>query len=274
MAPPSAEPPARPTGWSAPGPEGHILLEGVTKRFAALGWPALDNVDLSIPRGCFFTVIGPSGAGKSTLLRILAGLAAPDGGRVSIFGEPPRQASRAKHLGWVPQSPALLPWRTVAENVRLPLQVNRAARCEARDPEEILARVGLTHARNMLPSQLSGGMRQRVAIARAFAFLPRVLLMDEPFGALDEMTREHMAHLLLELWQADRPTVVFVTHSVAEAVLLSDRVAVLGQGRLSAPVEVDLGRPRPEGIEDSERFYQLTSSLRAQLRQAFLGAGG
>ena len=171
----------------------------------------------------------------------------PDTGEVSVFGEAPVEASRSKHLGWVPQSPALLPWRTVLENVRLPLEVNKRARCEERDPEDILARLGLGQAKSMLPAHLSGGMRQRVAIARAFAFAPALLLMDEPFGALDEMTREHVAHLLLELWQAERPTVVFVTHSVNEAVVLSDRVVVMGEGKLTAPVDITLPRPRPEG---------------------------
>jgi NitT/TauT family transport system ATP-binding protein len=251
-------------------PEGHrIVLSGVTKTFPTMSWPALDHVDLVLDRGSFYTVIGPSGAGKSTLLRALAGLVKPDAGEVSVFGEPPSEASRAKHLGWVPQSPALLPWRTVLENVRLPLQLNRRSPCEARDPEEILGRLGLRHAQDLLPAQLSGGMRQRVAIARAFAFAPALLLMDEPFGALDEMTREHVAHLLLELWQAERPTVVFVTHSVSEAVVLSDQVAVMGTGRLSAPLDISLPRPRPEGIEDTAEFIDLARQLRHQLREAF-----
>ncbi len=224
-----------------------IVVTGVTKRFPTLAWPALDHVDLVIERGSFFTVIGPSGAGKSTLLRVLAGLVKPDTGEVSVFGEAPVEASRSKHLGWVPQSPALLPWRTVLENVRLPLEVNKRARCDERDPEAILERLGLGQAKSMLPAHLSGGMRQRVAIARAFAFAPALLLMDEPFGALDEMTREHVAHLLLELWQAERPTVVFVTHSVNEAVVLSDRVVVMGEGKLTAPVDITLPRPRPRG---------------------------
>jgi NitT/TauT family transport system ATP-binding protein len=246
-----------------------IVLAGVTKKFPTMARPALDNLDLTIGRGSFFTVIGPSGAGKSTLLRALAGLVQPDSGKVSVFGEPPKEASRSKHLGWVPQSPALLPWRTVLENVRLPLQLNRRAHCEARDPEEILARLGLRGALDMLPAQLSGGMRQRVAVARAFAFAPRLLLMDEPFGALDEMTREQVAHLLLELWQAERPTVVFVTHSVNEAVVLSDRVAVMGMGNLAPALEIALPRPRPVGIEDTAEFHDLVLELRRQLKRAF-----
>ncbi|MGH9105384.1 MAG: ABC transporter ATP-binding protein [Acidimicrobiales bacterium] len=272
--PAAAGPPAhRQAGDNLAGATDRIELTGVTKRFSAMARPALDGVDLAIGRGSFFTVIGPSGAGKTTLLRVLAGLLPPDSGTVSVFGEPPAQASRAKHLGWVPQSPALLPWRTVLENVRLPLQLNRRATCEPRDPGQILSRLGLATARDLLPAQLSGGMRQRVAVARAFAFAPRLLLMDEPFGALDEMTREHVGHLLLELWQAERPTVVFVTHSVTEAVMLSDEVAVLGDGKVTAPLEITLPRPRPEGVEDTAGFHRLTAELRGRLREAFGAAG-
>jgi NitT/TauT family transport system ATP-binding protein len=280
--PPGLSTPAlsRPAREAAPVSDGsitsgrdRIVLSGVTKRFPTLAWPALNDVDLVIERGSFFTVIGPSGAGKSTLLRVLAGLVQPDAGEVSVFGEAPVEAARAKHLGWVPQSPALLPWRTVLENVRLPLEVNKRAGCEERDPEEILARLGLRQATSMLPAHLSGGMRQRVAIARAFAFAPALLLMDEPFGALDEMTREHVAHLLLELWQAERPTVVFVTHSVNEAVVLSDQVAVIGEGKLTAPVDITLPRPRPEGVEDATLFHELAGELRSRLKRAFIATG-
>lgn len=254
-------------------PEDWIVLAGVTKRFPKAARPALDGVNMAVRRGSFFTVIGPSGAGKSTLLRVLGGLLEADSGGVSVFGEPPAEASRKKHLGWVPQSPALLPWRSVLDNVRLPLQVNRRASCEERDPEEILARLGLGSAMHLLPAQLSGGMRQRVAVARAFAFAPALLLMDEPFGALDEMTREQAAHLLLELWQAERPTVVFVTHSVNEAVVLSDEVSVMGRGKVSPPVEIKLSRPRPAGIEDTDEFHGFERELRHQLREAFAASG-
>jgi NitT/TauT family transport system ATP-binding protein len=202
-------------------------------------------------------------------LRVLAGLLRPDAGEVSIFGESPADACRSKHLGWVPQSPALLPWRSVLDNVRLPLQVNRRAGAQGRDPEEILARLGLDSATKLLPAQLSGGMRKRVAIARAFAFAPALLLMDEPFGGLDEMNRESVAHQLLELWQADRRTVVFVTHSVSEAVVLSDQVVVMGDGKLTPSLDIALPRPRPAGIEDSKDFHELVSELRARLREAF-----
>jgi NitT/TauT family transport system ATP-binding protein len=259
---------------SFPAEPERVELAGVTKRFPGTARPVLDGLDLKIGKGSFFTVIGPSGAGKSTLLKVIAGLLAPDSGTVSIFGEPPAVASRRKHLGWVPQSAALLPWRSVIDNVRLPLEVNQRAVCPARDPGLLLERLGLSDAKSLLPAQLSGGMRQRVAIARAFSFAPRVLLMDEPLGALDEITRESVAHLLLELWQAERPTVVFVTHSVTEAVTLADEVAVIGNGKLGAPLKVTLPRPRPEGVEDTAHFHELTAELRAQLRKAFGAAAG
>ncbi|HET9061639.1 MAG TPA: ABC transporter ATP-binding protein [Acidimicrobiales bacterium] len=252
-----------------PADQDEIVVSGVSKIYPGASSPVLTGIDLRISAGSFFTIIGPSGAGKSTLLRVMAGLTTPSTGEVSVFGEPPSQASRAKHLGWVPQSPALLPWRTVLDNVRLPLQVNKKTAASAMDPDLLLAVLGLDAAKHMLPSQLSGGMRQRAALARAFAFRPKLLLMDEPFGALDEMTREHVGHLLLELWQQERRTVVFVTHSVAEAVVLSDRVAVMGGGKLSPAVDITLSRPRPEGIEDTEQFQQLCTRLRGQLRTAY-----
>jgi NitT/TauT family transport system ATP-binding protein len=235
------------------------------------------------------TLIGPSGCGKSTLLRIVAGLLEPDRGTVEIFGRTPRQATTDKQIGYVPQSPALLPWRTAIGNVRLPLQVNRGAdrRRAARDAAArsrsgergaaatttdeavaLLRDVGLGDALHKYPAEMSGGMQQRVAIARAFALAPPLLVMDEPFSALDELTRESLRHQLLELWHAHQTTVLFVTHSVAEAVTLSDTVVVMSPhpGRVAGTVPIGLGRPRPEGIEDTPPFHEAEAALRHLLR--------
>ncbi len=263
-------------GEGGPAPAG-LVLEGVAKCFRdSTGVvEALAGVQLSVERGRFVTIIGPSGCGKSTLLRIAAGLVEADAGGVTIFGESPRRACAAKHVGFVPQSPALLPWRTVLDNVRLPLQVNtRAAsspRAGARDPEEILDAFGLGPVKHLRPAQLSGGMRQRVAIARAFAFDPEILLMDEPFSSLDEMTREVLRHELLDLWQARRKTVLFVTHSVTEAVLLSDVVAVMTArpGRIGAVVPVGLPRPRGDLVELTDEFRAIERRVRLELRDGF-----
>ena len=247
-----------------------LAVVGVTKHFSTPnGWIlALQPIDLEFERGSFVTLIGPSGCGKSTLLRIIAGLLAPDEGSVSIFGESVERARENKHIGLVPQSLALLPWRNVLENVRLAIEINPRANRPARDPVEILEAFGLGDYLHYLPAQLSGGMRQRVAIARAFALEPPLLLMDEPFAALDELTREVLRHELLELWQSTRTTVLFVTHSVTEAVLLSDEVVVMSPapGRIRARVAVDLPRPRPDLIELSDRFRELERTVRLELR--------
>jgi NitT/TauT family transport system ATP-binding protein len=236
--------------------------------------PALRQVDLEVAAGSFVSLIGPSGCGKSTLLRIVAGLVAPDAGRVSILGRSPEDACADKQIGLVPQSPALLPWRSVLDNVKLPLQVNASvgpvrSGGPVLDPVALLGSVGLGAVLDRRPAQLSGGMQQRVAIARAFVFGAPILLMDEPFSALDELTRETLRLQLLELWQLHRKTVLFVTHSVAEAVTLSDRVVVMtpGPGRITADVEVDLPRPRGEGLELSDAFVRVEATVRAALRR-------
>jgi NitT/TauT family transport system ATP-binding protein len=247
-------------------------MRGVAKTFAGSSGQtiALSGVDLDVAAGEFVTLIGPSGCGKSTLLRIVAGLVEPDGGQVTVLGERPAQACEAKHIGFVPQAPALLPWRTVLDNVRLPSQVNRRAQGgdEPLDPIELLQRVGLGDALTKRPAELSGGMQQRVAIARAFVFGAPVLVMDEPFSALDELTREVLRHELLELWQAFNKTVLFVTHSVTEAVTLSDRVVVMSArpGRIQAVVPIGLGRPRPVGIEITDEFHAAEAAVRGELR--------
>jgi NitT/TauT family transport system ATP-binding protein len=254
-----------------------VIFHRVSKQFGrgAARTVALTDITLAVRRGQFVTLIGPSGCGKSTLLRIAAGLTAFDSGDVTVFGETVEQATINKHIGFVPQAPALLPWRTVLENVQLPLQVNRRQHhsgrresSERRDPVEILKAFGLGDALGKLPSQLSGGMQQRVAIARAFAFDPSVLLMDEPFSALDEFTREVLRRELLEIWERDQKTVIFVTHSVTEAVLLSDIVVVMSAqpGQIRAVVPVDLPRPRGDDIDLTPAFIEVERQVRTELR--------
>jgi len=247
-----------------------LVVNRVTKAYDGSGPPALRDISLTVAPGSFVTIIGPSGCGKSTLLRILAGLEHQDSGSVSIFGESVDRARENKHIGYVPQSLALLPWRSVLDNVRLPLQIGRniAAREGDRDPEEILRAFGLGDVLNRRPAELSGGMRQRVAIARVFALAPAVLLMDEPFSSLDEMTSEVLRHELLTLWQNNRTTVVFVTHSVSEAVLLSDEVVVMSPspGEIREVIEIDLDRPRDNLVEITPAFHEFERRVRLSLR--------
>jgi len=229
----------------------------------------VDGVSLSIGRGEFVSIIGPSGCGKSTLLKLVAGLAAPDEGQVLIDGASAEAAARAKAIGLVPQEPALLPWRTVRSNVELALRVNRRANTgrTLADPVEILSSLGLGEALSRYPAQLSGGMQQRVAIARAYAFNPDVLLMDEPFSALDEFTRERARVALLHFWQAHRKAVLFVTHSVAEAVLLSDRIVVMSPqpGRIREIVNVTLPRPRSRKTFEDPGFPRIQYQIQQLL---------
>jgi NitT/TauT family transport system ATP-binding protein len=255
-------------------PDSALLIEGVSKSFGsgASRRAAIEDISLSIPRGQFVTLIGPSGCGKTTLLRIVAGLLEVDQGSVSIFGESVAGAVAAKHVGLVPQSPALLPWRTVLDNVRLPLQVNKkpdgdGSRSHA-DPLAVLQAFGLGDVLDQRPAQLSGGMQQRVAIARAFVFDPPILLMDEPFAAVDELTREVLRHELLSVWQANRKTVLFVTHSISEAITLSDAVVIMSTkpGRIQRIVPIDLPRPRGDLIETTEAFHDLEAQIRLELR--------
>ena len=276
--------------------DGGIVVRGVAKSFRRRGefTRALASVDLDVPEGQFLAVIGPSGCGKSTLLRLIAGLATPDDGKVEVAGLDPLAARQAKWFGLVPQAPALLPWRTVRANIGLLREVNkRGGRANGDghlipvDVDTLIAAVGLTGFESALPHELSGGMQQRVALARAFALGAPVLLMDEPFAALDEMTREEMRFLLLSIWEgraADgtaaaprgsgrRPrTVVFVTHSLEEAVLLADRVVVMSSrpGRIVDDIDIGLDRPRSAAQEDSDAFVEYTRRVRAALRS---GAG-
>lgn len=231
---------------------------------------ALEGVSLSVAAGEFVSVLGPSGCGKSTLLRIVAGLMPADEGAVRIGGRAAVHAVAEKQIGFVPQEPALLPWRTVLDNVRLPLRVNRRAGAgrHLREPEALLRSFGLGESIDRFPHQLSGGMQQRVAIARAFAFDPAILLMDEPFSALDELNREQQRASLLDFWQSHRKSVMFVTHSVPEAIMLSDRVVLMASrpGRIVEIVDVDLPRPRTPDILVGGRFRELEARVRGRLR--------
>ncbi|MCE4025506.1 ABC transporter ATP-binding protein [Microbacterium sp. Au-Mic1] len=223
---------------------------------------ALSAVDLSIEPGEFIALIGPSGCGKSTLLRIISGLEAPSEGTVSVGGEAPARLIKEHRVGIAFQEHALLPWATVTENVALPFRLARLSVDEAR-VAELIDLVGLNGFENARPKQLSGGMRQRVAIARSLALRPDLLLLDEPFGALDEITRRRMNLELARIWAETGVTTVMVTHSVDEALLLADRVVVMGTrpGRIVKEVVVDIERPR--GIETmaTPRFAELSARL-------------
>jgi NitT/TauT family transport system ATP-binding protein len=248
-----------------------IRVQGVSKRFGAID--ALAPVDLVVAPGEVVTVLGPSGCGKTTLLRLIGGLARPDAGAIEIDGNGPGTARAHKRLGFVPQSPALLPWRTVEANARLLQDVNTAANPTVLpDPVELLDQVGLGDFRDAYPHELSGGMQQRVGLVRAFALGAPYLLMDEPFAALDEITRADMRHLLARMCEPRSTGVVFVTHSLAEAVFLSDRVVVLSTrpGRVVGEVRVDLARPRTPDVEDAPAFFDLETQVRHLLHT---GAG-
>ena len=237
---------------------------------------ALDDIELTFEPGTFVSIIGPSGCGKSTLLRLISGQEKPDAGTITVCGLTPKEAAEAKAFGFVPQSPALLPWLSVLGNVTLPHKVNRrrAGRRGDRgrpDLEAMLREVGLGESLHKLPAELSGGMKQRTAIVRAFGLRPDVLLLDEPFGALDEFTREALQEQLLELWEQTRATVVFVTHSISEAVRLSDKVVVMAPrpGRITDVIDIDLPRPRHQEIITSPEFHAYELALRESLRDAF-----
>ena len=239
---------------------------------------ALAGLNLEISSGEFVSIIGPSGCGKSTLLRLIGGLIEADRGRITVGGNPPAEGRKAKQFGLVPQSPALLPWRTVRENLTLLPSLNRdQGRGPVADDEidDLLQAVGLAPFADSLPAELSGGMQQRVSLVRAFALRPPILLMDEPFAALDEITRSDMRFLLLDLWRETAATVIFVTHSIEEAVLLADRVVVLTgrPGQLSDDLVIGLERPRQHGVEDADDFHRHAARLRASLNKAVEAAG-
>lgn len=254
-----------------------ISIRGVGKEYNAAAGPvrALMPTDLEVKAGEFIVLLGPSGCGKTTLLRMLAGLITPTEGAIDIgdrklFAEgdtkPSRQALDS--LGFVFQAPNLLPWRKVWRNIALPLETKGVPRAERKErATELAHRVGLGDFLDHYPKQLSGGMQQRVAIARALIHQPSILLMDEPFGALDAMTRDSMNLLLQELWMETGKTIVLVTHSISEAVFLADRVALLSArpGRLQDVVEVDFARPRDLVVQNDPGFGKSVERLRGQL---------
>jgi NitT/TauT family transport system ATP-binding protein len=250
-----------------------VRLEGVDKVFARGDQPAttaLQGITLDIAQGEFVSLIGPSGCGKSTLLRIIGDLTAPTRGAVVVNGKPAERARRDRDYGMVFQAPVLFEWRTVEDNVKLPLEIMGApAERRSQRAAEMLQLVELSDFTRHYPWQLSGGMQQRVAIARALAFEPALLLMDEPFGALDEMTRERMNSEVLRIWEQTGTTVVFVTHSIPEAVFLSSRVVVMSArpGRVVKVIDVDLPRPRNEDTRESRRYFELVTEVREALRR-------
>ena len=250
-----------------------ISIQNLTKRFQGSDSGsvlALDNINLDIQKGEFISLIGPSGCGKSTLLRVIADLIQPSSGTVTVNGKPAPQARKDRDYGMVFQNATLYDWRSILRNVELPLEIMNYPKPERnRRAREMLKLVELSEFEDKYPWQLSGGMQQRVSIARALSFEPQILLMDEPFGALDEMTRERMNNELLRIWKTiDGMTVIFVTHSIAEAVYLSTKVVVLSPrpGRLSEIIDIPLPQPRSSDTREMEEFFHLSTRVRNALR--------
>jgi NitT/TauT family transport system ATP-binding protein len=248
-----------------------VEADGLSLTFETADSPvhALSEVDLRVEHGEFVSLIGPSGCGKTTLLRVIADLEQPTGGRIAVNGVSPHQARLDRSYGYVFQAPALYPWRNIERNVTLPLEImgmSRAQRAECAG--KYLELVDLAGFEKKFPWQLSGGMQQRASIARALCFDPELLLMDEPFGALDEIVRDHLNEQLLKLWDKTQKTVVFVTHSIPEAVFLSTRIVVMSPrpGRIIDVIETDFPRDRTLDIRETPAFLEVAHRVREGLR--------
>ncbi len=250
-----------------------ISIQDLSVRFQTASGSvlALDNVSFDIPARSFLTIVGPSGCGKTTLLKVLSGVMQPSAGRVLFDGQPVDPQRVTGQVGYVFQRPLLLPWRTALDNVMLTMEVARKemTRKERRDEaQRWLEIVGLKGFEHRYPGELSGGMQQRVSISRALAFRPQVLLMDEPFAALDEITRETLQEELVQLWSEVDTTIVFITHSIPEALLLSQRIVVMSArpGRVVEQLDVELPRPRSEATRDLPAFGDMAGRIRHLLR--------
>jgi NitT/TauT family transport system ATP-binding protein len=259
----------------------HAQTEGTRSIAASLNaasvkfgdFTALSDISLNIETGDFWTILGPSGCGKSTMLRLVSDLVPPSSGSVEIFGKTTEAARLAREFAFVFQDATLLPWRSALKNVELPLEIGRKRGVDIpvgdRTPLELLELVGLRGREDALPHELSGGMRQRVAIARALVCQPKLLLMDEPFGALDEMTRDHLNLQLLDIWQETGTTILFVTHSIPEAIFLGRKVLMLeaNPGRVKEVVDVDLPLPREVALRETPEFNSYCGRLRKLLEE-------
>jgi len=253
-----------------------ISFSGVSKWFRTKDQlvHAVSQVSLDVAKSEFVSLIGPSGCGKSTMLRLASGLLDPDHGTIVVDGNRPVDVRKRKQFGFIPQHPSLLPWRTVRENVSLLCDLNRQPEATVMSDDEqmeMLESIGIGPFVDSLPSELSGGMMQRVSIARAFALGAPFLLADEPFSALDDLTRVEMRYLLLQLWEQSGSTVLFVTHSIPEAVVLSDRAIVLAArpGRITRVIDVPLPRPRDESIEDTDEYREILAEVRSALKEGW-----
>lgn len=263
--------PATATPTASPGTANVVAANRLGLTFQTNDGPvqALSNVDLTIGKGEFVSFIGPSGCGKTTLLRVIADLEKPTSGTISVNGMTPEQARQHRAYGYVFQAAALFPWRTIADNVALPLEIMGVAKAErAERIRRTLELVNLTGFEKKYPWQLSGGMQQRASIARALAFDADLLLMDEPFGALDEIVRDHLNQQLLELWARTQKTICFVTHSIPEAVYLSTRIVVMSPrpGRVTDVIDTNLPKERPLDIREMPEFLAIAARVREGLR--------